>query len=495
MTIEGTATVRTGQAGQAGAAASAGTATAGTRTAVVQPRGPLAAGQPPRRRGAGRRGSAGGARWLLAGDALAAAAAPVVAGPARQPAALALLSLALVGAVFAALNRARGLYRPTLSGGALDELPPLLGHSAVAWCAAAALFAERHEPTRTLALVSAQTLLAVAARGTVHATRRRAARRCPRPTLIVGTGPHAQRVAAMLAQHLEFGMRPVALVGPVPGRLPERTRLPVLPLGDDLGRAVPPGGVRHVVFARQPQRRLLRLFWERGCAVWWIEPAPAGARGPGAPRESHLWGYTCRRLDPPRRHRVARWGKRGLDVVVAGTALVAVAPLLLLCALAVRIADGPGVIFRQERIGEDGRPFVILKFRSLRPADEREAATRWNISQDGRMSPVGRLLRRTSLDELPQLWNVLRGDMSLVGPRPERPHFVERFSRVYPGYADRHRMPVGLTGLAQVSGLRGDTSIEDRTRFDNLYIETWSLWQDIRIMLRTAAACLRLGGS
>ncbi|TDC62503.1 sugar transferase, partial [Streptomyces hainanensis] len=408
--------------------------------------------------------------------------------------ALVLASLVCLVA-FTALNRVRGLYRPTPTTAALDELPPLLAHSAIAWCVAATLLAERHDSVRTLLLVSAQTLLAVLARGAVHGTRRRAARRRPLPTLIVGTGAHAQRVAAMLQAHPEFGMRPVALVGPVPERLPERVPLPVLPLGADLGRAVPRGAVRHVVFARPPRPPLLRPFWERGCAVWWIESGAAGARLTGRPSHGHLWGYACRRLDPPSAHRIARWAKRGLDVAVSGTALVAVAPLLLLCAVAVRLSDGPGVIFRQERVGEDGRPFVMLKFRSLRPADDQEAATRWNISHDGRMSAVGRLLRRTSLDELPQLWNVLRGDMSLVGPRPERPHFVDRFSRLHPGYADRHRMPVGLTGLAQVSGLRGDTSIEDRTRFDNLYIETWSLWQDVRIMLRTAVTCLRLGGS
>jgi lipopolysaccharide/colanic/teichoic acid biosynthesis glycosyltransferase len=111
------------------------------------------------------------------------------------------------------------------------------------------------------------------------------------------------------------------------------------------------------------------------------------------------------------------------------------------------------------------------------------------------MSAVGRLLRRTSLDELPQLWNILRGDMSLVGPRPERPYFVEQFSTAYPGYGDRHRMPAGLTGLAQVHGLRGDTSIADRVRFDNHYIDSWSLWQDVAIILRTVRAVFRMGGS
>jgi lipopolysaccharide/colanic/teichoic acid biosynthesis glycosyltransferase len=256
--------------------------------------------------------------------------------------------------------------------------------------------------------------------------------------------------------------------------------------------------VRDAVFACRPQERLVRLFWERGCRVWFVEAERHLAATAERTRATgHLWGFACHRLEPPDARRAAwcgRAGKRALDVTVAATALLLATPVLAACAAAVRLADGPGVIFRQERVGQDGHRFTILKFRTLRPADEREAATRWTIAQDRRMSGIGRLLRRTSLDELPQLWNVLRGDMSLVGPRPERPHFVERFSKAYPGYAERHRVPVGLTGLAQISGLRGDTSIEDRTRFDNHYIDTWSLWQDVRIMLRTTAACFRLRG-
>ncbi len=124
-----------------------------------------------------------------------------------------------------------------------------------------------------------------------------------------------------------------------------------------------------------------------------------------------------------------------------------------------------------------------------------ESATRWSVADEGRMNWFCRFLRRTSMDELLQLWNVLWGDMSLVGPRPERPYFVAKFSQTYPGYAARHRMQTGITGLAQIHGLRGDTSIEDRCRFDNAYIDNWSLWQDICILLRTAAALVRPTGS
>ena len=122
-------------------------------------------------------------------------------------------------------------------------------------------------------------------------------------------------------------------------------------------------------------------------------------------------------------------------------------------AIAVRIEGGPGVLFRQERVGRDGKLFTCLKFRSMKPASSSEAASTWSIANDSRVGMVGRLLRRTSLDELPQLWNILRGDMTLVGPRPERPLFVERFSEEVPRYGQRHRVPSGLTGLAQVSGL------------------------------------------
>ncbi|MYZ40648.1 sugar transferase [Streptomyces sp. SID4917] len=209
----------------------------------------------------------------------------------------------------------------------------------------------------------------------------------------------------------------------------------------------------------------------------------------------HLWGFAWRRVEPPAARRRGTVAKRLLDVAIAVPVLLAISPVLLICALVVRFGDGPGVLFRQERIGQNGRPFTLLKFRTLRPADDHEAATRWNIANDLRMSPVGGFLRRTSLDELPQLWNVLRGDMSLVGPRPERPFFVANFSKTHPGYAARHRMPVGITGLAQVHGLRGDTSIEDRSRFDNHYIDHWSLWQDVCILLRTAASLVRPAGS
>jgi lipopolysaccharide/colanic/teichoic acid biosynthesis glycosyltransferase len=181
--------------------------------------------------------------------------------------------------------------------------------------------------------------------------------------------------------------------------------------------------------------------------------------------------------------------KRVLDVIVAGAALTLTAPLFGLVALAVRLSSPGPILFRQKRVGQDGREIDVLKFRTLRRNEDSD--TQWSVVGDARLTPVGRLLRRTSIDELPQLWSVLLGDMSLVGPRPERPFFVRRFSADVSGYKDRHRLPVGLTGWAQVHGLRGDTSIEERARFDNDYIEHWSLWRDLVILGRTLAEVVR----
>jgi exopolysaccharide biosynthesis polyprenyl glycosylphosphotransferase len=194
--------------------------------------------------------------------------------------------------------------------------------------------------------------------------------------------------------------------------------------------------------------------------------------------------------------RGVRWRlKRVFDVVGAGLAIVVLAPVLAAVAMAVWLEGGPGIIFRQVRVGQAGQLFEVFKFRSMRPVDPDEADVRWSIADDDRIGPVGRFIRRTSLDELPQLFNILRGEMTIVGPRPERPHFVERFSGEMPHYTYRHRVPVGLTGLAQVSGLRGDTSIDERARYDNYYIENWSLWLDVKVILRTVRQVLGAAGA
>lgn len=178
--------------------------------------------------------------------------------------------------------------------------------------------------------------------------------------------------------------------------------------------------------------------------------------------------------------------KRIVDFVVSSVALVLLSPLMLLIALAIKMQGGGSVFFTQVRVGLDAKPFRLIKFRSMRPDAEKLGT--WTTENDPRVTPIGRFIRRTSLDELPQLINVLIGEMSIVGPRPEQQRYVEAFRGEIPRYMDRHREKAGITGWAQVNGLRGDTSIQERTQYDLWYTEHWSLSLDFKIMIRTAIA-------
>jgi exopolysaccharide biosynthesis polyprenyl glycosylphosphotransferase len=189
------------------------------------------------------------------------------------------------------------------------------------------------------------------------------------------------------------------------------------------------------------------------------------------------------------------WGaitKRTFDLVVGSFLIVAASPVFLVAALAVRLGSPGPVFFRQERLGLDGRRFFMVKFRTMvAGAEKQDQEAGLGIPDDPRQTRVGRFLRRTSVDELPQLFNVLAGEMSLVGPRPERPFFVEQFKDRIPKYLDRHRVKTGMTGWAQVNGLRGNSSLEERIRYDVYYIENWSLGFDLKILLKTIGALVR----
>jgi len=178
--------------------------------------------------------------------------------------------------------------------------------------------------------------------------------------------------------------------------------------------------------------------------------------------------------------------KRAFDVLFALLALTLMAPVIVIVALAIKLTSPGPVLFRQERVGLNGRPFQMYKFRTMRNTALGESDTRWTVRDDPRRTWVGHILRKTSFDELPQFLNVLKGDMSVVGPRPERPHFVKRFLEEISHYDTRHRLKVGITGWAQVNGWRGDTSIQKRFEFDLYYLQNWSFWFDLRIIALTA---------
>lgn len=466
---------------------------------VLDPRG-LAPG----RRTSGGRGScrprpaSPGALWLVDGGA-ALSAALVLPAPREYAPVVVLLVLGVIG-----MNRRASLYDTSVVPGVLDELPAVCGRIAVGWAAVVLLSPPRSLPPAVLVAAAAvHCLVACTGREAVHGIRRRELRRRPRPALVVGPVAVARRVSAALLRQPGCGVRPVGLVADDPDVLAEaddEPGPPVLTTAQDTRRAVIQNGVQTVLVVgaatRVEKAAVLRGLAAHGCVVWELDADPPSYGLDGRRRQAgQLAGFSRRLLGPEGGRRRDSVGKRVLDVVLSGALLVLAGPVLLVCALVLRVMDGPGVVFRQERIGKDGRPFTMLKLRTHRPASDHEAATRWSVANERDMSPFCHFLRRTSLDELLQLWNVFRGDMSLVGPRPERPYFVAKFSQAHPGYPARHRMRTGITGLAQIQGLRGDTSIEDRCRYDNAYIDNWSLWQDVCILLRTVAQFVRPTGS
>jgi exopolysaccharide biosynthesis polyprenyl glycosylphosphotransferase len=317
-------------------------------------------------------------------------------------------------------------------------------------------------------------------------------------TLLLGAGRVGTQVAQTLQQHPEYGLDPIGFLDSRPLVTGDELPAPVLGGDDCLAATIAKYDVDTVViaFGGAKEDRLvevIRTCDRLECEIFFV-PRLFEVHAVSQDMD-HVWGLPLIRQRRAAFRTLSWRVKRLVDIVLSATALLLLAPLLGVLALAVRLELGRGIIFRQTRVGMDQRPFELLKFRSLRPRDDLESATRWSIADDDRVGPVGRLLRASSLDELPQLWNILRGDMSLVGPRPERPHFVDTFASTLPRYIARHRVPAGLTGWAQVHGLRGDTSIADRARFDNYYIENWSLGLDLRILIMTMASVVRRRGA
>lgn len=312
----------------------------------------------------------------------------------------------------------------------------------------------------------------------------------PRPVLVFGGGAMGMVLADTLGTHPEYGLVPVGFVSDV--GVPA-TSLPVIPMRR-AAAAVGDTDVRDVLCAFGPESdaddvRVLRDLQRRR-----IRLAIVPRLFDMSPTEDHVWGIPLlpiRTALPESRVRSAV--KRGIEVVLVGLALVIAAPVLLACAVAVKLSSPGPVFYAQRRVGVDGHQFSILKFRSMRVGTDVDSS--WTVEDDPRRTKVGAMLRRWGLDELPQLLNVLKGDMSLVGPRPEQPAYAGEFSAEIPAYRDRERVRSGLTGLAQVHGLRGDTSIGERTRFDNRYIDRQSLLLDVFIMLKTISAIARGHGS
>ncbi|MER7275134.1 sugar transferase [Dactylosporangium sp. NPDC000244] len=412
-------------------------------------------------------------------------------------------SILAAAGLSATLFAVGGLYQVRRHLSILDQVPALLGRMLVASALVSIVVAMRHSSADNLAsflrvvAISAGLVLLGRALVALAVGLARHRRWAGRSAIVVGGGPVAAELARLLRRHPWYGLRFCGFVDVATAGHEEPAGGPLLGWFDDLDAIAARAGCDVIIIADIDctESRLLRVVRSASMAnyeMWMVPRLRDFAAQAGHP--DHIGGIPVVRVRRPTLSGPKYFIKRASDIALSALALVLLSPVLLLCAIAVRIEGGPGIIFHQQRIGRFGRPFQLLKFRSMRPDSDAESRTNWSVAHDPRVGPVGRFIRRTSIDELPQLWNILRGDMTIVGPRPERPYFVNQFSAEHPDYALRHRMPVGLTGLAQVSGLRGDTPISDRARFDNYYIENWSIWLDAKVVLRTVAEVFRGGG-
>jgi Undecaprenyl-phosphate glucose phosphotransferase len=307
--------------------------------------------------------------------------------------------------------------------------------------------------------------------------------------VVAGAGVLGKDVAQKLLAHQELGFDVVGFVDDDPGKAGRVFfGLPVLGRLEEIEGVIERHGIDQVYVALplEAYRKTMRLLRTVGseCVEVKIVPDILQFATLKAQLED-LDGTPVINLSQVPLEGWTSLVKRAMDLSVAGVAMIGIAPVFPLVALGIWLEDRGPIFYRQERMGLDGRPFWIWKFRSMRVDAESSTGPVWAVKDDPRRTRIGSFLRRWSLDELPQLWNVLKGEMSIVGPRPERPAFVHEFRSKIPQYMIRHRVKSGITGWAQVHGWRGNTSIKKRLQYDLYYIENWSLMLDLKIMWLT----------
>jgi exopolysaccharide biosynthesis polyprenyl glycosylphosphotransferase len=408
---------------------------------------------------------------------------------------LAVLCVLVIVLIFAV----RRLYIPRRGFGRVDLLYQVGAAVGLGWLAALSVtfFAYRAlEPPRLMLVYWALLSIALVwlMRVVLDALSREAHRRGHdlERVLIVGDGENAQLVEAKIRAAPELGYR---IAGFISNGSPDPKVQPVLGGLADIPDIVRDQAVGEVIIAWPGISHHELIDIVTGCTRMRVDIKIFPDIFELMAREvetSELTGLPLMRVRDVALRGWMRFLKRALDVAVSWSMLVLLSPWLLCMALLVKLTSPRGPILHvQERVGLDGRPFYMLKFRSMRPDAEAESGPVWAVPNDPRRTRLGELIRRFSLDEFPQLINVLVGEMSLVGPRPERPEFVAQFANLVPRYRERHMEKAGMTGWAQVNGLRGQTSIVERTEYDLFYVETWSLAFDIKILLKTLAAVIR----
>ncbi|MEW5812820.1 MAG: sugar transferase [Actinomycetota bacterium] len=411
-----------------------------------------------------------------------------------------------------ALFAIRGLYKRSLNRSFLDELPKIEALIAVsAMLLMTGMVLNTHiEGSRSTAVAHVWVCAAVLiplGRLLAFIVRARLFRRekMVAPTLIVGNGRIAAKVVDRLEVSPDYGLRPVGLIDDeVPSLGLDRDKpasIPYLGKLDNLDRAIDETDAQCLIVAFSRTRdeamtAAVKVAHRRGMAVW-VVPRIFDTIGVHASID-HIGGLPLISV-PSTNPRGWQFAVKHLsDRLVAAIGLVLISPVFLSLMLAVRLSSPGPIFFGQARVGRDGRVFDCLKFRSMRPPSDADAtferradSAPGGVEGEDRRTRIGKIMRATSLDELPQLINVIRGEMSLVGPRPERPEYVDLFNAQIARYGDRHRVKAGMTGWAQVHGLRGQTSIADRAEWDNFYIENWSLWLDFKILAMTVGAVLQ----
>jgi Undecaprenyl-phosphate glucose phosphotransferase len=392
--------------------------------------------------------------------------------------------------------RSVGLYRAQRQSTALDEVFGVFKATALAGILLVTVtyfFRQDRYSRGALVLFTMLAFLGVGAHRSLFKEALRALRRRGynlRYVLVLGTGRLAKQVLAEIDAHRELGFRPVGCLSLTRARVGARIDgTEVVGTVRDLRAVLLQQQIDQVLVAL-PTRcfhhlpRIMAVCGDTTVDVKLVPDVYQYATLFGGLEE--FGGLPIVNLQSAGVLGINAVVKRAFDLLFSTVFLAVLAPVLVLVALAIKLTSRGPVLYRQERVGLDGKPFAMLKFRTMQ-ANAEEAGPRFAERADPRATPVGAFLRRTSLDELPQLLNVLVGDMSLVGPRPERPVFIARFRRRIPRYQLRHMVKAGMTGWAQIHGLRGKTSIAKRVEYDLYYIEHWSLLLDLRILLRTIA--------
>jgi exopolysaccharide biosynthesis polyprenyl glycosylphosphotransferase len=443
---------------------------------------------------------------MLATAAVAATLGSETAGVSAPPGAW----LVAFSLVVAGLFMARGMYGTRLRFELLEDLRVVLTATSLAAMGVLSLREVLGDPpdlaAQTIRMWAFAVAYLAAGRVALHWSRAKAHRHgeALRPTLIIGAGKVGRLTAKRLLEHPEIGLKPIGFLDKDP-MVEEDDSLPMPVLGAswDLDRVAAQHDVEQVIitFSRAPHEVLLRLV--KRCEELGLQVA-------FVPRlyekitsrltVEHLGGIPFLSARPTNPKGIQFAVKYAVDRIVAALFLLLTLPLSIVAAIGILLTVGRPVLFRQVRVGRDGRTFEMLKFRTMNvasPAVEAHVAALppdtapGGVEGDDRRTSFGVFLRRSSLDELPQLINVLKGQMSLIGPRPERPEFAGLFEQSVYRYGERHRVKAGITGWAQVHGLRGKTSLSDRVEWDNYYIENWSLWLDLKVLLLTFLAVVR----